>query len=47
MYRLEVERPAGDQGPHFGLTRQSQDVVVHLGVMYDIPEFNHSVRRAV
>jgi hypothetical protein len=26
-------------GPHLGLTPQSQDVVVHLGVIYDIPEF--------
>jgi hypothetical protein len=41
------DRLAIKVGPHFGLTPQSQDVVVHLGAIYDIPEFNQSVRRAV
>jgi hypothetical protein len=39
------DRLAIKVGPHFGLTPQSQHVVVHLGVIYDIPEFNKSVRR--
>jgi hypothetical protein len=42
-----IDRLAIEVGPHFGLTPQSQDVVVHLGVIYDIPEFNQSVRRAL
>jgi hypothetical protein len=41
------DRLAIKVGPHFGLTPQNQDVVVHLGVIYDIPEFNQRVRRAV
>jgi hypothetical protein len=48
MHRLEVERPAGDQGrTTFRINVAKQEVVVHLGVIYDIPEFNQSVRRAV
>jgi len=41
------DRLAIKVGPHLGLTPQSQHVLVHLGVIYDIPEFNQSVRRAV
>ena len=34
------ERLAIKAGPHFGLTRSSQHVLVHFGVVYDIPDFN-------
>ncbi len=34
------ERLAIKVGPHFGLTPSSQHVLVHFGVVYDIPDFN-------
>lgn len=34
------ERLAVKAGPHFGLTPTSQHVLVHFGVVYDIPDFN-------
>lgn len=34
------ERFAVKAGPHFGLTPQSQHVLVHFGVVYEIPDFN-------
>jgi hypothetical protein len=34
------ERLAVKAGPHFGLTPSSQHVLVHFGVVYEIPDFN-------
>ena len=34
------EQLAVKAGPHFGLTPTSQHVLVHFGVVYDIPDFN-------
>ncbi len=38
------ERWAVKAGPHFGLTRDSQPVLVHVAVIYDIPEFAAKAR---
>jgi hypothetical protein len=35
-----TDRLAVKVGPHFGLTPQSQQFLVHFGVIYDIPKFN-------
>ena len=34
------ERLAAKVGPHFGLTPTSQHVLVHFGMVYDIPDFS-------
>jgi uncharacterized protein YktB (UPF0637 family) len=39
------DRLAIKVGPHFGLTHQSQHVLVHFGMIYDIPDFNKRVKR--
>lgn len=39
------ERLAVKAGPHFGLTPSSQSLLVHFGVVYEIPDFNQRMSK--